>query len=364
MTALRPTAIALFALLSASASAHNGAQLSRADFLHPAPYIETAYGDADTNNATNIRFSYFPEDADAHFRITWQDGDTDPTGRFSFYYLDRSLPDAVTASQIEQLGHPIIDVNGRTASVWASCFCDEDAGVTCPPIDFIDAGHRWCDNFVDWDTSQVPAGAFFIAAVNDDPPYHVYNLSATPVRVSHQSSRGPIVIVVRPSGAGLADAAYRIALLIDGSPPLTVDLAFAPDDAAHVLGPLQTIALALPATLSADGAAHADWDTHALSAGNYFVRATLHDAAGRSAESDSRGGLSILHLGDAGASRDLQASMIQDLGSSTPLTSPMTPGGCACRLHPTPSRLPPLAILALLPLLLALFSRRCRRRSA
>ena len=342
-------------VLDSAASGHNGAQLSRADFLHPAPFVETA---ADGG----VTFSYVPEEADQRFRITWQDGDADPTGRFTFYYLDRAYPDAVTAAQIEMLGHPVVDVNGRAASVWASCTCDENLGVTCPPIDFADGGHRWCDNFVDWDTRSVPDGAYFIAAVNDDPPYHVHNLSLTPVRVSHGGSRPPIAIVLRPGGTGLADEGYEIALLAVGEPPLTVDLAFARDDAAHALGPVQAIATGLPVTLASDGAAHASWDTRAIPEGSWFIRASVHDGLGRSAISDSRGGLSVLHLRDAGAPTDLRLSSIQDLGSM--MFAAPSPG-CACALGPRPLACPPaIDLLPLLAFALILASRLIFRRCA
>src|SRR5262249_18348120 len=143
-----------------------------------------------------LRWNYVPEEADKVYTISWKDGDTDPTARFTFYYIDHSFADAVSYQQVPLVGTVVRDVQGRDADgVYASCTCtpNPDLGVSCD-----DGGTRWCDNSIDWDTSQVPDGVYWLVATNTDPPYFVYNQSSAPVRVSHGASKPPVAIVLRP----------------------------------------------------------------------------------------------------------------------------------------------------------------------
>ncbi|MSP59556.1 MAG: hypothetical protein EXR72_04295 [Myxococcales bacterium] len=288
--------VGLVIVVAGSARAHVGASVAKASYLHPAAPGRVGAG-TDGGSATDYS-KYVPEEANASYRIDWADGDADPTGRFTFYYLDHAISDAVSAEQVEQIGKLVRDVKGRDAAgIFVACSCEADAGVECPKVD---GGARWCDNFVDWDTSGLTDGAYWIAAVNNDPPFHVYNLSFAPVRVHHGAAKPPVVIVVRPDGLLDADRSYRVAVVAVGTGAMTLQLAYGQNDVKKVLGPVSSIAKQLPAVAGAEGLVGYEWAIAEIPNGSYFVRATVTDGSGQS-YADSRYGLAVYHApGDDG----------------------------------------------------------------
>jgi hypothetical protein len=338
-----PLPLLALLLAAAPARAHVGMVVAKADFVHPAPPM-VSYPDG------GVAYRYVPEEADQSYRIEWVDGDLDPTGRFTFYYLDHGVSDGVSRDELTLVGTVARDVQGRDAtSVWVSCSCDADAGVACP-----DAGARWCDNFVQWDTSGLPDGAWWLAAANDDPPFHVFNLSSAPVLVHHGQTKPPVLIVEKPDGIGDADKTADVALIAVGTGPMKLNLAWGDNDPARVLGPTTTIAKALPVTIGADGLFTYPWDTSQLPSGlKLFIRATLTDDAGTT-YSDSRYGQGVFHRPQGG-----DGSQVFDLSMHSgdgPLN--LTPKGCGCALGGRRAT-PPLALA-----LLYLAIRRALRRGS
>ncbi len=343
----RLAAVAPLVLVAGAASAHVGAVVAKANFVHPLALVTST---PDGGGATT--WSYAPEIADQSYHIDWTDGDVDPTGKFTFYYLDHGVSDAVSADDVESLGTLVKDTLGRdAATIWVSCMCIMDAGVQCP-----DAGVRRCDNFVDWDTSAVPDGAYWIAAVNNDPPFHVYNLSPAPVIVSHAGKPPPAVVVVRPDGLGSASRTYDIQVVAVGTGAMKMDLSWGPNTLMDVLGPTHAIAKAVPVAPGADGTTHYLWDVSALPNGNYFVRASVTDDNGQS-YSDSRFAEAVFHPAgdDGGAPPDLAAAAADGDVLKLP-----PPSGCSCNLNAQANALAHVNALAL-ALVIALALRRRRR---
>src|SRR5204863_683537 len=129
-----------------------------------------------------------------------------------------------------------------------------------------------------------------------------------PVRVAHGGATpGPAVLVLRPDGLGAYDAGYRAQWLAIGAGPLRIDLAWGYDEFGLVLNP--TTPLAADVQASANGWA---WDLSALASGErYFLRVRATDGAGRSAFSDSRQPLLVLHA--APTATDLAVAELADL---------------------------------------------------
>ena len=344
---MRPPLLLASALVvvAAPAAAHVGAVPAKADFVHPA---------APELRGSPMRWALTVEEADQSFLVDWRDGDLDPTGKFSFYYLDHGPSDGVTTRQIEQLGQPLRDVKGREAlDVYVSCVCDADAGVACP-----DGGQRWCDNSLRWDTSALPEGVYWIAAVNHDPPFLVHNVSSAPVRVRHGGKPIPIVVVLKPDGLLAADRTYRIQLLAAGTGALTVDLAYGTNEEDRVLGPTVTMVKGLPYQPGADGSFQYDWDVSLLRNGNYFLRAAVKDQHG-SSYSDSRYGLAVFHRAPADAGPDAATDGAVDAAAAIDAAATPKKGGCAVG-----GSLPERGRAGLALLLLAALATRLRRRRA
>src|SRR5262245_41795171 len=80
------------------AVAHVGSAVASAKFCSPPPPQPFPDGDG------GVRFQYVPEEADASYRIAWNDGDNDPTARLTLYYLERQAPTRVVATEIEMEG--------------------------------------------------------------------------------------------------------------------------------------------------------------------------------------------------------------------------------------------------------------------
>lgn len=287
-------------LLAQPAEAHVGAVVANARFTAPPPPQVTG-ADAGVVLAPFTFDGATP--ASPRYTVSWVDGDNDPTGRFYFYYLDHCPSFAVPPAAIKTTATPIPD---GAAGVWASCNCDSDAGVMCP-----DAGVRDCRNSITWDTSALPTGSYWVIAVNDDPPYLVYSVSGSPVRVQHGADPPPpAAIVLRPDGFGSWDTSYRTQWFAVGAPPLRIDLAYGIDDPTKVLGPTVPLLKDAHGIVNPDGTVSWDWDTTALETlGTFFLRVTVTDSNGVSQFTDSRYQLSVYHPDTDGsaASSDLSA---------------------------------------------------------
>jgi hypothetical protein len=110
-----------------------------------------------------------------------------------------------------------------SGGIYISCTCTPALGVVCP-----DAGPRDCRDAFAWDTHALPDGTYWVIAVDYDPPFDVYSVSETPVRVAHGGAPAPpAVVVIPPDGIGVADRAYTIDGL--GAAPLTLDLEYGHD---------------------------------------------------------------------------------------------------------------------------------------
>jgi MYXO-CTERM domain-containing protein len=311
--------LAFVALLVGSiAHAHTGGQPVNAIFsTPPAPVTTPADMELTLSPYT------FPS-ADAGFLVEWTDGDTDPTGLFTFYYMPYQPTFAVTPEEIEnglaklaaEAGKP-----GQPVHIWASCSCDADAGVVCP-----DAGVRDCRNSFMWDTSVLPDGTYWIVAVNNDPPFKLYNPASAPVRVAHGAAElPPAVIVFRPDGFGSFDTSYKTQWYAVGKAPLTIDLFYGSADDGQATGPVTALAAGVMAPLAADGTQAFDWDVTGLeSLRLYYLRVRVTDGNGKISFSDSRYALSVYHPGK----QDLSAQNASDMSADQ---MPM-PEGCGCRI--------------------------------
>ena len=326
--------VAALVLAPRPARAHLGAIVARATLISPPPLVQTG-------DDGGLRFAYLPEEADKSYRLAWQDGDIDPTGRFTFYYMPQQLNAAADATFVDGrdatymptgtpgFGTIVRTVDGREArDVFVTCACAaQDAGQD--PHDLgaatgcTDGGPRWCDNSLDWDTSQIPDGVYWIAAVNDDPPYHTYNTSDTPVRITHAGGhKAPVVIVARPDGIGPgADVSYPISLVVAGEGALSLGLAWGISSVNSWQKPVHPIADKIAVT---PGGVTYTWDTRALDSDVYFVAATVTDDSKAATVSHSRYALSVYHHPDAGIT-PLDAGRA-DLGAA------IKPGACACAL--------------------------------
>ncbi|MCU1278639.1 MAG: hypothetical protein JWM53_2185, partial [bacterium] len=202
---------AALAASSSPARAHVGAAVAVAKFSSPVDPGITHGEPNDTVATTPFAWTT----ADASFTIKWDDGDNDPTGRFTFYYLDHQPTFQVSADDIEGgLGTKIDDPNNLSGGFFASCYCEGDQGVTCPTITRDPAGN--CANQVTWNTSGIAPGTYWIVAVNNDPPFHVPYTANAPIRVVHGGTALPAALIIRPDGYGAWDTTYHLQWLADG----------------------------------------------------------------------------------------------------------------------------------------------------
>ncbi len=279
--------------LPQSARAHIGAVPAKASYTMPPPLPATP-----TDGGISILdSSYAPATPSAgKYTIAWNDGDIDPTGRFSFYFFDHSPTYQVTADTIEANATPIANAQG----IWTACDCSTDASVICPDL----GGPRDCRNSFDWDTSQVASGSYWIIAVNNDPPFHIYNVSNTPIRITHGSdTTPPVVLVLRPDGFGAFDTSYSVQWYAVGEGPLHIDLSYGLDDVDHVNDPPTPIVSDVQGTPNVDGTTSWNWDVSALpNMSVAFLRVKVTDVHGVTSFADSIFGLSIFH---SGATTDL-----------------------------------------------------------
>ena len=343
MRLARLSVVAVFVCAAAIAHAHVGAQVSNAAFTSPAgPTVMPG------DNSVTVAPGFAVATADASFHLEWMDGDTDPTGRFFFYYLDHEPSFQVLPSDLENIATPIKGLAGDggvitdvPVAVWAGCTCVSDGGIMCP-----DAGVRYCPNDFTWDTSGVAEGVYWVVAINNDPPYHVYSVGPGPVRVAHAAaSPPPAAIVLRPDGFGSADDTYRVQWLAQGKEPLTFDLAYGLDEQGAVLGPVTSLGNNVTPIKNADGTYSWDWDVHGLdSLKVYFLRVTVHDADGKQSYTDSRLGLSIYHPGPDMTTAPTDGGVPVDM-AVTPMKQK---SGCEMSAAQTAAPFVPLVLLALI----------------
>lgn len=280
--------------MAGPAGAHVGAVVAVAKFTAP---VDPNIMHFDPNDTfTPMPFQWTT--ADASYTVTWTDGDADPTGRFTFYYMDHQPTFQVTADDVETGGIAtrIDDPINNNGGFFASCYCDGDQGVTCPTVTRDPAGN--CANQITWNTSAIPPGTYFIIAVNNDPPFHVYYPSNAPVRVVHGGTPRPAALILRPDGFGIWDTTYHVQWIADGKPPLTFKLESGVEDTGTALTPSATIASGLTLTPGADGSYGYDWDVSQL--GNnvaYWVRLTVTDGDGNSTYTDSHFQMAVFHSG-------------------------------------------------------------------
>jgi hypothetical protein len=264
-----------------AAFAHVGAVVSLARFKDPPPLLTAPDG--------GVHDTSIPS-ADGSFDIAWDDGDADPTGRYYFYYLDHQPPPGLDTATLVKQATPIAE--GSTG-IWAACFCISNATITCP--DAPDAGPRDCRNDFAWDTHALAPGAYWIVAVDNDPPYYLWSASESPVRVGHGGTTPPPgAIFIQPNGIGSADQSYTIEWVAAGDGPLTFDLAWGPDNEPAVEGAATSIAAQVNATDEGGGKFSYVWDTSQLATADIYVQLTVHDAGGRSTVTDSLN-LKIFH---------------------------------------------------------------------
>jgi len=287
-------ALTLLAALAAPARAHVGAAVAVAKFTTPADPMIMHVDPNDAITPTPFQWTM----ADASYTVTWTDGDTDPTGRFTFYYMDHQPTFQVSADDVETGGiaTKIDDPINTSGGFFASCYCEGDQGVTCPMVVRDPAGN--CANQVTWNTSAIAPGTYWIIAVNNDPPFHVYYPSNAPVRVVHGGTPLPAALIVRPDGFGAWDTSYHLQWIADGKAPLSFKLEYGLEDTGTALMPSTTIATGLMPTPNADGSFGYDWDISQLSNNlAYWVRLTVTDGDGNTAYTDSHFATTIFHTG-------------------------------------------------------------------
>jgi hypothetical protein len=306
---------AAFAVLvgTATARGHVGMLPAVAKFTAPAEPVTTHVDPNDT-----FTWSGFAN-ADASYTIQWTDGDIDPTGRFTFYYMDHEPTFQVGPDEIEQtLGHKIVDGVNDSGGYFASCICSTDLGVTCPP-DIRDPNGN-CANQLVWNTSGLAPGTYWLVAVNNDPPYHTWNVSGAPVRVVHGGTPPPAAIILRPDGFGAFDKGYHLQWLGDGKAPLRFDLAYGLEDTGAGNTIIGDIGSGVSATDNGDGSFGYDWDISQLPSNKAFwVRLTVTDADGQTSFTDSKFAVTVFHSG---------ATAMPDLAMAPP-----PKGGCHCSVE-------------------------------
>ena len=170
--------------------------------------------------------------------------------------------------------------------------------MTCPVVTRDPAGN--CANQVTWNTSVIAPGTYWIIAVNNDPPFHVYYSSNAPIRVEHGGT---------PPAGGADRAArrlrrrgtrrYHLQWLADGKAPLTFDARVrrSRTRARRSCRRRDSPRALMPAP-NADGTFGYDWDVSGLDTNKaYWVRLTVTDGDGNSTFTDSHFATTIFHSG-------------------------------------------------------------------
>jgi hypothetical protein len=282
-------ACAFVALAASSAHAHLGAVVAVAKFTNP---LDPMVVQGNPNDSVP---GFAWTSADQSIVITWSDGDADPTGRFTFYYIDHQPNFEITADDIEAgLATKIDDPVNLAGGYFASCYCEGDQGVTCPMVTRDPAGN--CANQITWTTSTIAPGTYWIVAVNNDPPFHTAYTSNAPVRVAHGGTPLPAALVVRPDGYGAWDKSYHLQWLADGRAPLSFDLAYGLEDTGVAQEVPTAIAAGLLPAPNGDGTFSYDWDVSQLMSNkSYWVRLKVTDGDGNSTFTDSHFAVTVSH---------------------------------------------------------------------
>jgi hypothetical protein len=311
-----------------AALAHVGGKVSLAQFTHPPPLLTAPDG--------GVTAAAIPT-ADTSYDVTWVDSDSDPTGRYSFFYMDRPPPSGTSTADVAARGIPVGE-----GPIWSACDCVDDPTfmVMCP-----DAGDRDCRNGFSFDTSALAEGAYWLIAVDNDPPYYLYSVSESPIRVGHGGTAAPGALFLQPNGIGAADESFALRWVAAGDPPLEFDLAWAPNDGVDATP--TSIGKKVAATDEGNGQWSFPWDTSQLADGDVFVQLTTRDAAGRSTVTNSLN-LTIFH----GAARP-------DLANAPDLSMTVTPpGDGGCEVAPGGNATAALFVGVVLALLLGALARR------
>lgn len=291
--ALVVLAAAALLMLAPAARAHIGAVVAVAKFNNPA---EPTVTHADPNDS--VTFAGF-DTADASYTFAWDDGDMDPTGHFVFYYMDHAPTFQVQSADIEAgLGVRIDDPVNVGTGYYVTCACSADMGVTCPLVTR-DSATNCAHDTLTWNTSAVPAGTYWLVAINKDPPFYTYNVSNAPIRIAHAGAPlPPAVLIVRPDGYGSYDRTYHLQWIAVGTPPLTFDLSYGVEDTTTAQQPSGVIATGIRGTQNPDGSFGYDWDISSLANNTiYWVRVKVTDGNGVSTYSDSHYGMTVYHNG-------------------------------------------------------------------
>ncbi len=279
------------------ARAHVGAAVAVCKFTNP-PDPMIVHADP-SDSVPGFAFT----SADASFTVQWTDGDSDPTGRFTFYYMDHQPNFEVTADDIEAgVATKIADPINNAGGYFVSCYCEGDQGVTCPTNDMGGAIVRdpatSCANQFTWNTSTIAPGTYWLVAVNNDPPFHVAYAATAPLRIAHGGTLRPAALIVRPDGYGTWDQSYHMQWLADGKAPLTFALAYGIEDTGAATATPMPIASGLSPTPASDGSYGYDWDTSQLPSNkSYWLRLTVTDGDGNSSFTDSHFGVNVSHSG-------------------------------------------------------------------
>jgi hypothetical protein len=211
------------------------------------------------------------ESADATARIEWHDNEQDMTGLFDFFYQSSNIRPSVMST------HP--DFAGTLF------------GSGVPISDTV--------NLLDWDTSAVPPGSYYIYEITRDPPLSpVYSVSPAPITVQHGGDpRWPAVVVDEPDGIGdTQPARFAVQWRATGEGPLTATIRY-----GEVLNDTLTeVAAGVPMVEAGAGSYEGCylWNISLLAQGTYYVQVDVSDGA-RSHAAFSRNVLVVYRNPDA-----------------------------------------------------------------
>ncbi|HWV39969.1 MAG TPA: hypothetical protein VN033_15980 [Vulgatibacter sp.] len=146
-------------------------------------------------------------------------------------------------------------------------------------------------NQVEWDTSSVPAGTWFVWTVAHDDPFEMWAFARGAVSVAHDGERPwPAVIVTRPDensavGDEMVVLAYE-SFDPEGTAAVRLEATRALDGSGLVV-----IAEDLPAHPTGSFL----WDTRDVEEGDWTIQATITDARGLSSSAFGRSFVRVQH---------------------------------------------------------------------
>jgi hypothetical protein len=335
---------------AAPAGAHVAGVVTTATFSSPpAPTITM------TSGVTTVSPFTFPT-ADTSYPLMWSESTNgnDPTGVFTFYYLDHQPTFGLTADQLATMGTPIIDQANPASPlhIYCGCTCNPDAGVGVMCADMAGTTRDCRTSFV-WDTHAIVPGAYWVFSVTHDPPsISVTSMAQAPVIISHGGPAPPAALFARPDGFNSFDKSYTAQWIATGTPPLTFDLAYGDEQSPMATPTPFASGLSIPP--NGDGSYSYDWDVSTLqSLHQYYLRLTVHDGNGAKTFTDSHYAVSVYH---PLTTDDLS---VVDLSTDDGALPPPDKKGCSFDPGAAGATTAPLA-LALLTTMIAV--RRARRR--